>query len=74
MRYGKTLLPACLGALLFASQAASAQATDPKKVLVATVPTRSAWCAASPIHSMSSTCSSTPRAAPWPMRAAVRTR
>jgi len=30
------LLPACLGALLFASQAASAQPTDPKKVLVAT--------------------------------------
>jgi hypothetical protein len=35
MRYGKMLLPACLGALLFASQAA-AQTTDPKKVLVAT--------------------------------------
>src|SRR5215467_4219773 len=36
MSYGKMLLPACLGALLFASQAASAQPTDPKKVLVAT--------------------------------------
>jgi hypothetical protein len=36
MGYGKMLLPACLGALLFASQAASAQTTDPKKVLVAT--------------------------------------
>jgi hypothetical protein len=36
MRYGKMLLPACLCALLFASQAASAQTTDPKKVLVAT--------------------------------------
>jgi hypothetical protein len=36
MRYGKMLLRACLGVLLFASQAASAQTTDPKKVLVAT--------------------------------------
>jgi hypothetical protein len=36
MHYGKMLLPACLGALLFASQAASAQTADPKKVLVAT--------------------------------------
>jgi hypothetical protein len=35
MRHGKMLLPACLGALLFASQAA-AQSTDPKKILVAT--------------------------------------
>jgi hypothetical protein len=35
MRHGKMLLPACLGALLLASQAA-AQTTDPKKVLVAT--------------------------------------
>jgi hypothetical protein len=35
MRHGKMLLPACLGALLLASQAA-AQSTDPKKVLVAT--------------------------------------
>jgi hypothetical protein len=37
MRYRQILLPACLGALLFASQqAASAQTPDPKKVLVAT--------------------------------------